>query len=82
MARTISIFSASLMREGAPDAMSLCYADTSLPDLLGRSSLHYADHVYAMLTVSQLCSERASTIQDSFSKSWFLCLMKNANRFF
>ena len=26
-----------------PDAMSHCYADTSLPDLLGRPSHHYAE---------------------------------------
>ena len=26
-----------------PDAMSLHYADTSLPDLLGRPSLRYAE---------------------------------------
>ena len=26
-----------------PDVMSLCYADTSLPDLLGRPSLRYTE---------------------------------------
>ena len=44
-----------------PDAMSLRYADTSLPDLLGRLSLHYAYQASAMQTVPPLCSERAST---------------------
>ena len=31
-----------------PDAMSVCQADRSLPDLLGRPSLHYADQASAM----------------------------------
>ena len=31
-----------------PDAMSLCYADMSLPELLGRQSLHYADQASVM----------------------------------
>ena len=35
-------------REGTPDAMSLHYADTSLPDLLGRPSLNYADQASVM----------------------------------
>ena len=30
-------------REGTPDAMSLRYADTSLPELLGRPSLRFAE---------------------------------------
>ena len=38
-----------------PDAMSLCYADTSLPDLQGRPSLRHA--------------VRASAIQNSFFKT-------------
>ena len=40
-----------------PDAMSLHYADRSLPDLLGRSSLNYADQALAMQTVPLLCSK-------------------------
>jgi len=35
-------------REGTPEPMSLRYADTSLPDLLGRPSLHYAMQASAM----------------------------------
>ena len=46
------------------DAMTLCYADTSLPDMLGRPSLHYADQAYAMQTVPSLCSERTSTMTE------------------
>ena len=64
-----------------PDAMSLHYADTSLPDLLGRSSLNYADQAPAMQTVPLLCSKWASTLQHSFFKSWFLCVIKNFNIF-
>ena len=64
------------------DAMSLRYADTSLTDLLGRPNLHYADQASAMQTVPLLCNKRASTIQHSFFKSWFLCEMKNVNNFF
>ena len=63
------------------DAMSLLYADTSLSDLLGRLSLHYAHRASAMRTLSPLCSDRASTIQNSFLKSWFLCVRKNVNNF-
>ena len=44
-----------------PDTMSFRYADTSLPDLLGRPNLHYADQAYAMQTMSPLSSKRAST---------------------
>ena len=66
-----------------PDAMSVCYADTSLLDLLGRLiNLHNADQASAMQTVPPLCSERASTIQCSFFlKSWLLCVMKNVINF-
>ena len=39
---------------------------SSLPDLLGRPSLHYADQASAMQTGPPLCSKRASTIQHSF----------------
>ena len=42
-----------------PDAMSLSYADTSLPDLLGRPASN-------MQTKPPLCSKQASTIQHSF----------------
>ena len=31
-----------------PDFMSLCYADKSLPDLLGRLSLRHADQASAI----------------------------------
>ena len=31
------------VREGTPDAMSLRYADTSLPEFLGRPSLRFAE---------------------------------------
>ena len=48
-----------------PDAISLRHADTSLPYLLGRPSLHYADHASALQTVPPLCSNWASTIQHS-----------------
>ena len=64
-----------------PDAMSLRYADTSLPDLLGRPSLHYADQASALQTVPPLFSKQASTILLSFFKSWFLRVMKNFNNF-
>ena len=39
-----------LVRRGRepPGAMSLCYVDTSLPDLPGRPSLHYADQATTM----------------------------------
>ena len=60
------------------DAMSLPYADTSHPDLLGRMSLHYADQGSAMRPEHLLCSKRAST---AYLKSWLLCLMKNFNNF-
>ena len=53
---------------GTRDAMSLCNADTSFPDLLGRLSLHYADQASAMQTVPPLCSDRAPTIQRSLFK--------------
>ena len=39
---------ATARRREPPDAMSLCYADTSLPDLLDRPSLHYTDQASAM----------------------------------
>ena len=58
------------------DAMSLCCADTNLPDLLGRLSLRYADQAFAMQTMPPLCSKQASTIRHSFFKSWFLWVMK------
>ena len=61
-----------------PDAMSLRYADTSLPDLLGRPSLRYAvtslrhaDRYFAMQTKPPLCSKRAFTIQKYFLKLLF-----------
>ena len=47
------------------DAMSLRYADTSLPELLGRFSLqHYANQASAMQTKPPLCyADRASAMQ-------------------
>ena len=52
-----------------PDAMSLRYADTSLPDLLGRPRLHYANQASAMQTKPPLCrpslhyADQASAMQ-------------------
>ena len=65
-----------------PDAMSLHYADTSLPDLLGRSSLNYADQAPAMQTVPLLCSKWASTLQHSFFKILVLMYNKKFKQFF
>ena len=64
------------------DAMSLRYADTSLPDLLDRLSLPYADHASVIQTVSLLCSERASAIQNSFFKILFFMCNKKVHNFF
>ena len=50
------------MREGTPDAMSLCYEETSLPGvLIGRPSLCYAE--------MSICntSKCAGVIQEVFS---------------
>ena len=62
--------------------MSLHYADTSLPDLLGRSSLNYADQAPAMQTVPLLCSKWASTLQHSFFKILVLMCNKKFKQFF
>ena len=58
------------------DAMSLSYADTSLPVLLGRLSLHYADQASAMQTVSPLYNKRASTHTQGFHKI-SICFAQN-----
>ena len=70
-----------LHEEGNPPT-PWAYADTSLPDLLGRPSLHYADRAFTMQIKPPLWSKSASTIQHSFFKSWFLWVMKNFNNFF
>ena len=66
-----------------PDAMSLHYADTSLPDLLGRSSLNYADQASAMQTVPLLCRpslcyavKEPLLFSTAFFKSWFFMCIK------
>ena len=67
------------------DAMSLRYADTSLPELLGRFSLqHYANQASAMQTKPPLCyadrasamQTRASTIQHTFLNLGFYVIEK------
>ena len=64
-------------REGTLDAMSLHYAETSLPDLLSSLSLHYSEQTSAMQTVPPLCIERASTIYGTaFFKYWLICVIK------
>ena len=62
-------------REGTLDAMSLHYAETSLPDLLSSLSLHYSEQTSAMQTVPPLCSERAPTIYGTafFKILVFMC---------
>ena len=65
------------MMEGTPDAMNLQYADPSLPDLLGKPSLHYAAQAFAVQTVPPLCSNMSTSYSTAFSKSWFYGVMTN-----
>ena len=70
-------------RGGGPlDAMSLRYAETSLPDLLGRPSLHYADQASALQTVAPLWSKEASTLQFGFFKILVSMCNEKFNNFF
>jgi len=62
-----------LMREGPPDAMSLRYADTSLPELLGRPRLLFAE--MSMRNTSKC----ACVIQEVFFN---LCFKFKYTRFF
>ena len=65
-----------------PNAMSLRYADTSLPNFLSRPGLHYAVQASAMQTVPPLCTKRAFIIKHICFNSWVLCVIKNFNNFF
>ena len=60
----------------SPDAISLCYANTSLPDLLGRPSLNFIDQVSAMQWTSLHHTEQL------FLNLSFYGVMKNVNIFF
>ena len=59
------------------------YADTSLPDLLERSSLNYADQASAICRPC-LCYavNEPPLYSTAYFKSWFLCVMKHLNNFF
>ena len=65
-----------------PEAMSLLYADTILPDLPGKP-------ISTMQTKPTICRpclryavNEPPLYSTSFYKSWFLCVMKNFNIFF
>ena len=54
-------------RREPPDSMSLRYADMSLPDLLGRSRLRYAE---ISLGITSKCAFVIKTVFSTLSTQW------------